>query len=380
MRKAVIGLSLLLAVVLDRVPAAGQSQPAQSLSDLFQQVKQQVADGSWAPALGTLATLEREAGKPGQEGAQGELEGPIHFYRGVCEANVGRDEQAVAEFSAFLETKPDAIIDAKMYSKKAVAAFAKARTQFEESPTSVAFAYAKFQVPVDAADRDPVDQHWGDGPVQWIMTDEEKKTWSGISDPNARAAFVENFWEARATLPDADGRTFRQEYERRVAFADARLGQDGETRGSLTDRGMVFILLGPPTYASRRPLRTGDDKNDPSGMYGVASREGALPGKPRSGSKSAPFSSGKKQALQYLSDGPANEAPETSSELEVWVYRGDRLPAGVPYQQVDVHYVTKKGYGKHVMQREPEATNTLRAATKQMAPRPAAGPVRAASR
>ena len=51
MRKAVIGLSLLLAVVLDRVPAAAQSP--QSLPELFQQVKQQVADGSWAAALGS---------------------------------------------------------------------------------------------------------------------------------------------------------------------------------------------------------------------------------------------------------------------------------------------------------------------------------------
>ncbi len=380
MRKAVIGLSLLLVVVLDRVPAAGQSQSLQSLPDLFQQVKQQVADGTWAAALGTLATLEREAAKPGQERAQSELEGPIHFYRGVCEANVGRDEQAVAEFTAFLGVKPDAIIDATMYSKKAVAAFAKARTQFAEPPTSLAFAYARFQVPVDAVDRDPVDQYWADGPVQWIMTDEEKKTWAGLTDANARVAFVEEFWEARVTLPGADGRTFRQEYERRVAFADARLEQDGETRGSLTDRGMVFILLGPPTFASRRPLRTGDDRNDPSGMYAVASREAALPGKPKSSGKSAAMGSSKIQSMPYLSDGPANEAPETSSELEVWVYRGDRLPGGVPYQQVDVHYVTKKGYGKHVMQREPEATNTLRAAAKQIAPRPAAGPVRAASR
>lgn len=380
MRKAVIGLSLLLAVVLDRVPAAAQT--VQSLPELFKQVKQQVADGSWADALGTLATLEREAAKPGQERAQSELEGPIHFYRAVCEANVGRDEQAVAEFAAFLGIQPDAIIDATMYSKKAVAAFAKARTQSVEPPKSLAIAYAGFRVPTDAADRDPVDEYWADGPVQWIMTAEEKNTWSGLSDPNARVAFVEQFWDSRSALPGAEGRTFRQEFERRVAFADTRLDQDGEPRGSLTDRGMVFILLGPPTYANRRPLRTGDDKNDPSGMYAVASREAVLPGKSHGAQskKAAASTSGKIQAMQYQSDSPANEALETSAELEVWVYRGDRLPAGVPYQQVDVHYVTKKGYGKHVMQREPEATNTLRAATKQMAPRPAAGPVRAASR
>jgi GWxTD domain-containing protein len=374
MRKAVVASSLLLAAFLVVVPAAAQSIP-----ELFQQVKQEVTAGSWAAGMHTLGTLESEAAKASEQ-MQRDLAGPIRFYRGVCEANLGRDDEAVADFSVFLKTQPDAIIDATMYSKKAVVAFAKARAQSADPAASLAMAYAKFRVPTDAADRDPVDEHWAEGPVQWIMTSEEKQAWSEITDPNARTAFVEQFWDSRSTLPGEDGRTFRQEFERRVAFADARLDQDGEPRGSLTDRGMVFLLLGAPSYANRRPLRTGDDKNDPSGMYAVASREAAVTGKTKASSKSAPFTSGRIQSMQYVSDGPANDAPETSSELEIWVYRGSRLPAGVPYQQVDVHYVTKKGYGKHVMQREPEATNTLRAAARQASPRPAAGPTRSASR
>ena len=33
----------------------------------------------------------------------------------------------------------------------------------------------------------------------------------------------------------------------------------------MTDRGRVFVLLGPPTYVGRRPIRPGDDTADPSG-------------------------------------------------------------------------------------------------------------------
>ena len=29
---------------------------------------------------------------------------------------------------------------------------------------------------------------------------------------------------------------------------------------------MVFVLLGPPTWVGRKPIRTGEDVNDPKGM------------------------------------------------------------------------------------------------------------------
>ena len=36
-----------------------------------------------------------------------------------------------------------------------------------------------------------------------------------------------------------------------------------------------------------------------------------------------------------------------------------QLPAGVPYQQVDLEFITRKGYGKNVLQRDDKALNTL---------------------
>ena len=47
---------------------------------------------------------------------------------------------------------------------------------------------------------------------------------------------------------------------------------------------------------------------------------------------------------------------------EVWHYRKELLPKGVGYNQVDFEFITKKGYGVNVMQRDPVAMATLEVA------------------
>ncbi len=261
----------LLAVCL---AAASAGLFAQSIAELFGTAKEQIKAGSWADASKTLDALDAESAKPGQESIRKQLEGPLAFYRGVCDANLGKTNEAVERFGAFLKLQPNASIDAAVYSKKAVAAFEKAQKAAASDPDrapSFANAYKAFQPAPGTAE--VVDQFWGDGPVKWIMTDGEKKTWASLADGNARADFVEKFWEARKALPQIDGRTYRAEFERRAAFADANLALVAEQRGSLTDRGMVFVLLGPPTYAARRPLRTGDDQSTSDGLSTVGSQD-----------------------------------------------------------------------------------------------------------
>jgi hypothetical protein len=41
------------------------------------------------------------------------------------------------------------------------------------------------------------------------------------------------------------------------------------------------------------------------------------------------------------------------------------LPAGVPYQQVDFEFVTKKGYGENVLQRDSTVVTTIEIAQKK---------------
>ncbi len=379
MKKLPIGVLLLATTLLCApVPSA-----AQSLGEMFQAVKDQVRGGEWARALATLDTLENEVAKPGHEDARGKLEGPIAFYRGVCRANEGQQDRAVDAFESFLVIQPDAMIDPALYSKPAVEAFEIARRAAAHRTFTLARAYDEFRMPLDVAERDPVDMRWADGPVRWIMTAEEKQEWSGLTDPNARAVFAEAFWTSRATLPGgAEGRTFRQEFERRVAFADAFLPQGGELRGSMTDRGMVFVLLGPPRYASRRKLRAGDDPSEPAGQSRVGSQDAKLALKPGGDLRNVAKrgTGGGKAVLWSWFQGAEHRAAidDSDEELEVWNYDVQRLPKGIPYQQVDVHYVTKKGSGNRSIQRDAPTTNTLGAAARQA--RPVARPAMSAAR
>jgi GWxTD domain-containing protein len=343
---------------------AASALAGQSLPELFGRLKAEVKAGSWADATKTIDALEAEAAKPGNEEAQKQLAGPLAFYRGVCNANLGKSDQAVESFSAFLKLQPNATIDSAVYSKKAVAAFEKAQKQASERAPSLAEAYREFQPPADMPNRYPADQYWGESAVRWIMTDSEKAEWAALADPNARVTFVEGFWAARVSLPGADGRTYRQEFERRVAFADENLAVDPEQRGSLTDRGMVFVLLGPPTYAGRKPMRTGDDKNDAAGLstetiHDVENTERQTWAAAQSKDRRAP-SSAQLATANARHGGPAKLAAASGEDkMEVWHYRKELLPKKVPYQQVDFEFVTKKGYGVNVLQRSEESVNTL---------------------
>ncbi|MET0619126.1 MAG: GWxTD domain-containing protein [Thermoanaerobaculia bacterium] len=336
---------------------------AQTLPELFAKAKAEVKAESWADALATLGALEAEASKPGNESAQKQLAGPLAFYRGVCSANLGKSDEAVASFAAFQKLQPGSTIDSAVYSRKAVAAFEKAQKDAAERAPSLAEAYKDFQPPADAKDRYPADQYWGEGAVRWIMTDSEKAAWSGITEPNARVTFVEEFWTARAARPGADGRTYRQEFERRVAFADENLAVDPEQLGSLTDRGMVFVLMGPPTWAGRKPMRTGEDASDSAGMSTVGSQDAANAEKGLKASGGRSMSSSKLATQSTKFGNPNRNALDSdNNRMEVWHYRRELLPSGVPYQQVDFQFVTKKGYGMQVLQRETESVNTLDAA------------------
>jgi GWxTD domain-containing protein len=340
---------------------------SQTVPELFGRAKEQVKAGAWADALKTLDALEAESAKPGNESFRAQLPAPLAFYRGVAHANLGQSDQAVTDFSAFLALQPNAQLDQTQYSKKAQAAFEKAQKAAADRGPSLADAYKAFQPRPDAATRWPVDPRWAEGPVHWIMTEAEKEAWSALP-PNAdRLEFVERFWAARPA-------GFRAEFERRVAFADENLAQDPEQAGSLTDRGMVFILMGPPSFAGRKPLRAGDDANDDAGMSTVGSHDEKVAVHTMVNSRpngKAPGGLISTTADQYR--GPGKKGAESSdNRIEIWHYRRELLPKAVGYQQVDFEFVTKQGYGVNTLQRDASPVATLDAAKASAGPDTAA--------
>jgi GWxTD domain-containing protein len=231
---------------------------AENLGEIFQKAKEQVKSARWAEALTTLDALDTASRGPGFEAQRKQIEPVLAFYRGVSMANLDRTADAEAQFQIFLTATPNASLDRAMYTKKTTDAFEKARKTMarpEESAPgmpSLASSYRDFR-PGDAVLTDPPGERWPDGPVKVLLTSDDKRQWAGLMDPASRSEFITKFWAARDPKPETPENEFRQEFEKRVAFADKNFAQ-GETRGSLTDRGTVFP---PMSGESRsRPGRT----------------------------------------------------------------------------------------------------------------------------
>jgi GWxTD domain-containing protein len=336
---------------------------AETLPDLFHEAKQQAQNGSYQAALNALDEVDSLSQNPGLEKDRAALLPALAFYRGVCLAGLDRPAEAQSEFAIFLETQPSASLDPGRYSRKILAAFEEARKSRQaqqepsgsEQPGTIAATYKTFHKP-DGEVREDVGENWADGAVRFLLTASEKEEYQRMVDPISRSQFVEKFWRARDPKPETPENEFRDEFERRVAFADQYFVQ-GETRGSYTDRGTVFILLGPPTHAGEKPMKTGEDKADPAALFRYTPGQVATESQPTSRSILA-----RGQALlrndSVTGDGSSVQAA-SSNWREIWRYDRKDLPGRLPYSWVDFVFISKPGYGEGVLQRDPPSLQAL---------------------
>jgi len=336
---------------------------ADDLPGMFRRAKEQFRLGSYVQSLEILDRLKDESDKEGSESLRASLAPGLAFYRGACLAALGRTDEAIPELQTFLVYQPNATVDPGLYPPRVTAAIDAARKANRSEQTepaqigSLAMSYRAF-----AKDFPPtplsMDEAWGEGPARYLMTSDERDAYGRLSEAVARSEFISEFWKRRDPNPETPANEFRDEFERRVAFADARMAQD-EVRGSLTDRGMVFVLLGPPTYIGRRPLKTGEDMNDDEGMIIYSDRAVANALRPLSGAQAA--------IVYDKMTGPNNRLPNSDGNYrEVWHFRREALPAGVSYHEVNFDFITKKGYGKNVLQRDDRTLATLETSRKAM--------------
>ncbi|MDP9360277.1 MAG: GWxTD domain-containing protein [Acidobacteriota bacterium] len=109
----------------------------------------------------------------------------------------------------------------------------------------------------------PAKADWAKGPVQYLMTNEEKAAWKSVQTDADADAFMELFWARRDPTPATPRNEFREDFEARVKTADDQFGH-GRTHGSMTDPGRILILFGVPTHATRK-TKAGDgqmNRND----------------------------------------------------------------------------------------------------------------------
>jgi GWxTD domain-containing protein len=87
---------------------------------------------------------------------------------------------------------------------------------------------------------------WLNQEVPYIITNAERSAFLDLKIDADREAFIQNFWTIRNPDPNSPTNEFRDEYYRRLAYANDQFGSPGRHDGWRTDRGMVYITLGPP--------------------------------------------------------------------------------------------------------------------------------------
>ncbi len=77
-----------------------------------------------------------------------------------------------------------------------------------------------------------------------IMTSEESKMFRQLRDSQARKEFIEEFWAKRDPDPETEENEFKNEFYRRIDYANKHFNEG--TPGWKTDRGRIYIYMGPP--------------------------------------------------------------------------------------------------------------------------------------
>jgi GWxTD domain-containing protein len=91
-----------------------------------------------------------------------------------------------------------------------------------------------------------------------FLTRSEERVFLRLATPELRRDFVRAFWEIRDPDPATAENEFRDEVERRFEFINSRF-REANRDGWNTARGMVYLVLGPPSSQSETSLL-----NDPT--------------------------------------------------------------------------------------------------------------------
>jgi GWxTD domain-containing protein len=155
---------------------------------------------------------------------------------------------------------------------------------------------------------------WADSAEGLLLTPAERRQFLRLGSAEEAERWVADFWARRDPDPETAANELREEVGRRAAAADASYGFAG-TPGSLSDRGRVLVLLGPPQAA----------KTDP-GTARIGSQGGSQ---------------------------------RAAGGREIWFYARERLGVKVPAKQVHFVFVeSRPGAGDYGLDRG-EAANRL---------------------
>ncbi len=105
---------------------------------------------------------------------------------------------------------------------------------------------------------------WIEGPVRYLVTRSESRLFRTLETAPERVAFIRAFWERRDPDPRTPQNEARLAFWQRVAAANAQFTGSGKP-GWKTDRGKIYILLGPADDIEK-------DENYDTGRHDLGAR------------------------------------------------------------------------------------------------------------
>jgi GWxTD domain-containing protein len=91
-----------------------------------------------------------------------------------------------------------------------------------------------------------------------IMTDAEKAIFTHLPDAGSRHEFIQEFWAKRDPNPDTEVNEAKQEFDRRIEYINKRFHEG--RKGINTDRGRIYLYLGPPEKTEEDFLMKGGQR------------------------------------------------------------------------------------------------------------------------
>ncbi len=87
---------------------------------------------------------------------------------------------------------------------------------------------------------------WLEREVVYIITPAEKEIFLKLKTDRERDLFMEAFWKHRDPIPETEENEFKIEHYKRIDYVNRYFGREAAKPGWMTDRGRMYIILGPP--------------------------------------------------------------------------------------------------------------------------------------
>jgi GWxTD domain-containing protein len=95
-------------------------------------------------------------------------------------------------------------------------------------------------------------EEWPERYVKWILTKPERDAYRALATDEEKLDFIELFWARRDPDPKTPENEYRREYLERYAFVMKHMSAGKP--GWSTDRGRLYLILGPPHSVQQNPM------------------------------------------------------------------------------------------------------------------------------